>query len=92
MHPFWNLSEGTESQEGRWATGPAPDGMGDLVYLTDPKPLSSDDGSLEQSDPRYHGTPKKPLPAMSTGPNPYKGQATPEELDKKALTKKGQKK
>jgi Mn-containing catalase len=89
MHTFWNLSEGTESEEGRWAKGPAPDGMGELVYLKDPKPLSDDDGTLEQTDPRYHGTPKMPLPAMSTGPNPYDGQDTPKEIDKKALVSEG---
>ena len=36
---FWNLSEGTDSQAGRWASGPRPDGKGEFVYLADPQPL-----------------------------------------------------
>ncbi|SEG08929.1 manganese catalase family protein [Paenibacillus sp. UNC499MF] len=35
---FWNLSEGTESSEGLWATGSAPDGTGDFVYVSEPVP------------------------------------------------------
>lgn len=35
---FWNLSEGQESAEGLWATGKAPDGTGDFVYLANPAP------------------------------------------------------
>lgn len=92
MHSLWNLSEGEESAEGRWAQGPAPDGKGDLIYIKDPKPATDDAGELAQGDPRLHGTPKKPMPAMSTGPNPYKDQKTPEELDAKALTMEGKKK
>lgn len=37
-YKFWNLSEGTESSEGLWATGSAPDGSGDFVYVVDPVP------------------------------------------------------
>lgn len=35
---FWDLSEGNESSKGKWATGSAPDGAGDFVYLSDPAP------------------------------------------------------
>ncbi|PLS18115.1 manganese catalase [Bacillus sp. M6-12] len=35
-YEFWNLSEGSESSEGLWATGSAPDGSGDFVYLKEP--------------------------------------------------------
>jgi len=35
-YEFWNLSEGSESAEGLWATGSAPDGSGDFVYLEEP--------------------------------------------------------
>ncbi len=35
---FWDLSEGNESSQGKWATGAAPDGAGDFVYLGDPAP------------------------------------------------------
>lgn len=37
-YEFWNLSEGEESSEGLWATGQAPDGSGNFVYLADPAP------------------------------------------------------
>ncbi|WP_054955139.1 manganese catalase family protein [Paenibacillus dakarensis] len=37
-YKFWNLSEGTESAEGLWATGTAPDGTGDYVYVENPVP------------------------------------------------------
>ncbi|MFS0869197.1 manganese catalase family protein [Paenibacillus xylanilyticus] len=37
-YEFWNLSEGTESSEGLWATGSAPDGTGDYVYVSNPVP------------------------------------------------------
>lgn len=89
MHSLWNLSEGEESAEGRWAKGPAPDGMGDLIYIKDPKPATTDNGSLDNPDPRLHGTPKQPMPAMSTGPNPYEKQDTPKGVDKKAITTEG---
>jgi Mn-containing catalase len=35
-YEFWNLSEGAESEEGPWATGSAPDGSGEYVYIKDP--------------------------------------------------------
>ncbi|MET3942297.1 Mn-containing catalase [Paenibacillus sp. PvP094] len=37
-YEFWNLSEGTESSEGLWAKGSAPDGTGDFVYVSNPVP------------------------------------------------------
>ena len=42
QNQFWNLSEGTDSQAGRWAGGPRPDGKGEFVYLADPQPLGSE--------------------------------------------------
>lgn len=38
-YEFRNLSEGTQSGDGRWAKGTAQDGSGEFVYLEDPKPL-----------------------------------------------------
>ncbi|WNS78298.1 manganese catalase family protein [Domibacillus sp. DTU_2020_1001157_1_SI_ALB_TIR_016] len=35
-YEFWDLSEGTASSTGLWATGSAPDGTGDYVYLANP--------------------------------------------------------
>jgi len=38
-YQFWNNSAGTESAEGRWASGAAPDGTGTFEYLEQPVPL-----------------------------------------------------
>ncbi|HEV7344038.1 MAG TPA: manganese catalase family protein [Devosia sp.] len=65
-YQFWNCSEGTESQEGRWAKGPTPDGKGQFEYLADPKPLGETVTELSPADPRLHGTPKKPMPPVSS--------------------------
>jgi Mn-containing catalase len=35
-YEFWNLSEGSESSEGLWASGSAPDGSGEFVYIEEP--------------------------------------------------------
>ncbi|HEV2529597.1 MAG TPA: manganese catalase family protein [Thermomicrobiales bacterium] len=68
---FWNMSQGTESQQGAWASGPRPDGQGEFTYLADPAPLTTDNGDLPPSDPRLHGTQKQPMPPVSSGgPNP----------------------
>lgn len=37
-YTFWNLSEGTESAQGKWAKGPAPDGKGEFKYIENPEP------------------------------------------------------
>ncbi len=75
-HVFWNHSQGKESREGRWAKKQTPDGLGEFEYLANPKPLSSDQGSLPTGDPRLHGTSKQPTPPSSTvsSPNPVNGQ------------------
>lgn len=41
-YQFWNCSSGTESQEGRWAFGTAPDGKGEFSYLENPGPLAGE--------------------------------------------------
>ncbi|WP_046176058.1 manganese catalase family protein [Domibacillus indicus] len=38
-YEFWDLSEGTQSSEGRWAKGTSPDGTGEYVYMQNPAPL-----------------------------------------------------
>ncbi|HZH28809.1 MAG TPA: manganese catalase family protein [Azospirillaceae bacterium] len=63
-YQFWNLSEGTESQQGRWAKGPAPDGRGQFQYLAEPRPLGPVP-TLNPVDPRLHGTPKTPRPSTT---------------------------
>ena len=87
LYTFWNLSEGTESKEGAWAGGSTPDGFGEFQYLEDPKPLSKDDGTLPEADPRLHGTPKKPTPDASEGPNPREKQDIPKYISDKAPEK-----
>ncbi len=73
-HAFWNLSEGNESEEGRWAHGPTYDGQGEFQYLASPKPLTTDTGELPIADPRLHGTAKMPMPPVADGPNPRSGE------------------
>ncbi|WIJ24935.1 manganese catalase family protein [Devosia sp. RR2S18] len=65
-YQFWNCSEGTESAQGRWAKGPTPDGKGQFEYLSNPKPLGETVTELPEADPRLHGTPKKPMPPVSS--------------------------
>jgi Mn-containing catalase len=59
-YQFWNMSEGTESQQGRWASGPSIDGKGQFEYLQNPQPLSAAP-EPPPSDPRLHGTNKPGL-------------------------------
>jgi Mn-containing catalase len=61
-YQFLNCSDGTESQEGRWASGPAPDGKGTFTYVAEPGPMTEDEGDLGQVDPRGYGTPAMPVP------------------------------
>ena len=63
-YQFWNCSEGAESQAGRWAKGPTPDGRGQFQYLAAPKPMGPEP-ELAQADPRLHGTPKRPVPSST---------------------------
>jgi len=72
-HVFWNCSAGEESQQGRWAQGPAPDGLGEFQYFAQPQPLTNDRGLAPQPDPRLHGTATMPTPPTATGPNPVNG-------------------
>lgn len=58
-YQFWNVSRGTESAEGAWASGRSPDGKGELEYLADPQPLGPE-AVLEPTEPRFYGTPKSP--------------------------------
>jgi Mn-containing catalase len=61
-YQFWNCSGGTESAEGRWASGTTPDGKGEFEYLAEPRPMSEDMGLLRAVDPRLYGTAKQPVP------------------------------
>lgn len=59
-YQFWNVSEGLESQEGRWASGNSIDGKGEFEYLADPKPMAEAINELEDADPLALGTMKEP--------------------------------
>ena len=65
-YQFWNCSEGTESAQGSWARGPAPDGKGEFQYLAEPRPLGEVVTELPAVDPRVHGTPKAPMPPTAS--------------------------
>jgi Mn-containing catalase len=63
-YQFWNMSSGTESAEGSWASGTTPDGKGSFQYLEAPEPLS-EAPVLPPGDPRLHGTPPMPVPPVA---------------------------
>jgi Mn-containing catalase len=54
-YQFWNLSQGQESEQGRWAKGPSIDGKGEFEYLDQPQPLGPAP-ELQSVDSRLHGT------------------------------------
>ncbi|HEY9880015.1 MAG TPA: manganese catalase family protein [Leptolyngbyaceae cyanobacterium] len=56
-YQFWNLSEGTDSKEGRWAKGPSIDGKGEFEYLENPEPLGPE-GEAPIPNPKLYSTPK----------------------------------
>ena len=58
-YAFMNQSEGTESMQGRWAKGPAPDGRGTFQYMANVKPMGVEP-VLGPADPKGFGTPKTP--------------------------------
>jgi Mn-containing catalase len=62
---FIDGSEGQESSQGRWASGPSPDGKGQFSYAP-LEPLVEDRGQLSQVDPRTYGTPAMPVPPAAT--------------------------
>ena len=59
-YQYWNCSEGDAAKDGRWASGPSPDGLGEFEYVKNPKPLGPKVEELMEVDPRFHGTPKLP--------------------------------
>jgi Mn-containing catalase len=54
-YQFWNNSEGTQSEQGRWAKGPSMDGKGEFEYVANPQPLGPEPHP-PQPDPKLHGT------------------------------------
>lgn len=80
-HTFWDLSEGSESSEGRWANGPRLDGRGtdgnpDFRYLSaaEAVPVGGDTNEdLPPADPNlfgtYDGAYGAPKPGNAAGAN-----------------------
>jgi Mn-containing catalase len=58
-YQFWNCSSGTESSQGRWASGPAPDGQGEFQYIADPRPMGPEPVP-NPVDPRLRSTAPEP--------------------------------
>jgi Mn-containing catalase len=54
-YEFWNVSEHTASAEGRWASGPSPDGQGEFRWLENGQPLA-EAGPPPASDPLLYAT------------------------------------
>lgn len=66
-----------------------PYGKGEFTNLADPKPLTDDTGRLAQGEPVLHGTPKQPMPPVSSGPNPVSDQKISASMKKSAVTSDG---
>ena len=65
-YSFMNFSDGEESAQGRWASGPAPDGGGQFEYVAQPQAHGPRMDELAAVDPRVYGTPKQPTQPSST--------------------------
>jgi Mn-containing catalase len=64
---FMNFSEGTESQEGRWASGPSMDGKGEFEYVAEPEAMGPEVDELDPPvEPRLYSTPKQPMQPSSS--------------------------
>lgn len=59
-YQFINCSRGTESEQGRWARGRAPDGKGEFQYVADPQPQGEAPSLDGGADARFYGTSKQP--------------------------------
>ena len=56
-----NFSEGHESREGRWASGPSKDGRDAFEYVAEPEAMGAEVDELPAVEPRLYGTPKQPI-------------------------------
>lgn len=52
---LWNLSAGSDSAQGRWASGPRPDGRGEFSYVDSPEPLAPEP-TPPSADPYLYAT------------------------------------
>lgn len=60
-YQFLNFTEGTAAREGRWASGPAPDGLGTFEFVEIPEALGGSVALENGADPLYYGTPPQPV-------------------------------
>ena len=65
-YQLMNCSEGEESGQGRWASGPSMDGRGQFEFVAQPQPLTDVQGLLNQIDPRGYSTPAVPVPPAAS--------------------------
>lgn len=63
-YQFWNLSDGEESAEGRWAKGRSMDGKGEFQYLANPQPQGPAPVP-PLGDPRLYTTSEIPQPNIN---------------------------
>ena len=64
---FMNFSEGEESAQGRWASGPSVDGKGEIEYVAEPQAMGPQMDELDPPvEPRLYSTPKQPMPPASS--------------------------
>ncbi len=55
-YTLYNFSEGEESAQGRWASGPTPDGKGEFRYESNPQPTAPEP-ILPPRNPTLYNTP-----------------------------------
>jgi Mn-containing catalase len=64
---FMSFSEGTDSQQGRWASGPSMDGKGEFEYVGEPEAMGPEMDELDPPvEPRLYSTPKEQMPPASS--------------------------
>ncbi len=64
-YQFLNCSRGTESADGSWAKGVAPDGKGNFEYVADPAPHGQIPNLNGNADPLFYATAKTPVTAQA---------------------------
>jgi Mn-containing catalase len=66
-YKFMNFSQGHESSEGRWASGPSKDSKGTFEYVSDPAAMGPVMEELDPPvEPRLYSTPEQPMPPASS--------------------------
>ncbi len=78
-YKFMSFSEGEESAQGRWASGPSMDGKGQIEYVASPQAMGPEMDELDPPvEPRLYSTPKQPMPR----PLPDQGRRSQEDRGK----------